>query len=111
MSPERGCVGIVQVGHRLAELVGQALANIESCPLGMHKVCRTSGTELAGGTGRAGSVEANGYEIRKQNASLVGGDLEAVGDLLEADIWSLLGEGGMLAQALDEKLLLLIDNV
>ena len=58
VSPERGCIGIIQVGHGHAELVRQTLADIESRPLGVHKVGRTSRTEQPGGTGRPGCVEA-----------------------------------------------------
>ena len=39
VSPERRRVGVVQIGHRFAEFVGQALANIEPGPTGMDEVC------------------------------------------------------------------------
>jgi hypothetical protein len=71
----------------------------------MHKVGGTSGTELARGAGRPRSVEADGDYVLKSDASLVGGDLETICDLLEADLWSLLRKCRMLAQTLDEKLL------
>jgi hypothetical protein len=35
--------------------------------------------------------------------------LEAVGDLLEADVGALLGEGGMFAEAVDEEGALRVD--
>src|SRR6266849_1004416 len=72
----------------------------------MHEVCGTSCTEPPVRAGRARSVQADGHHIGKENANLLGGDLETICDLLKADIWSLLRKCGMLAQPLDEKLLL-----
>ena len=45
----------------------------------------------------AGGIEANCHNVRHRDANLVGSDLQAVGDLLEADVGTLLGQGGMLA--------------
>jgi hypothetical protein len=97
VTPERGCIGIIQVGNGHAELVRQTFADIESRPLGVHKISRTSRTELACGTGRPRSVKADGDYVPKRNPRQVGGDLETICDLLEADFWSLLGECRMLA--------------
>src|SRR3984885_6195827 len=63
VSPERRCIGIVQIGNWFAQFVCQTLADIESRPFRMHKVGRTPGTELARSTGRAGSIKADGYDV------------------------------------------------
>ena len=47
VSPECGSVGVVQIGHWLAELVRQTFANIEAGPVGVDKVCGASSAELA----------------------------------------------------------------
>src|SRR6202140_2733828 len=70
----------------------------------MHKVGGTTRAELACGTGRTGSVEADGDYVVKSNARQIRGDLETIRDLLQTDLWSLLRKRGMLAQSLDEKL-------
>ena len=44
------------------------------------------------------------------DACLVRGDLQAICDLLQADVRPLLRQRGMLAQSLDEKLLLLVHD-
>ena len=55
-----------------------------------------------------GGVETDGDDVRRGNPCQFCGDLETVCNLLQADVWPLLGERGVLAQALDEKLLLLV---
>src|SRR4029077_19305734 len=75
VAPERGRVGIVQIGHRFAQLACQALADVVSGPLGMNKVCGASGAELACGTGGTGSVEADGDHVIQTNARLFSGEL------------------------------------
>jgi hypothetical protein len=76
----------------------------------MGKVCGASGTELARGTGGTRSVEANRDHILKTNARFFGSDLETVCDLLEALFGPLLCKRGIFKQALDEKLLLLVQQ-
>src|SRR5271155_514677 len=74
----------------------------------MHKISGTARTELACRAGRAGSVEADGNHVGEENAGAFGGNLETIGNLAKADLRSLLGKRGMLAQTFDEKALLLI---
>src|ERR1700752_460882 len=71
----------------------------------MHKVGGTSRAELTCGTRRTGSVETDSDHVIKGNARQIRGDLETICDLLQTDFWSLLRKRGMLAQSLDEKLL------
>ena len=74
----------------------------------MHKIRRTLGAEHSRRAGRAGSVQADCDNVRESNMRFLGGNLETVFDLLQADFGSLLGERRMLAQAFDQELLLLI---
>lgn len=103
VSPESGGVGVVEIGDGLAEFASEAIANIEAGPIGVDKVGGAAGAELAGSAGGAGSVEAEGDDIVELDADIFGGDEEAVGDLLEAYVGALLGEGGMFAEAFDEE--------
>ena len=101
--PQRGRVGIIQIGNGLAELVRQAFADIESCPLGMHKIGGTTGAKLARGAGRPGRVQSDGNNVINRNSCQIGCDLQTVGDLLETDLRSLFRESRMLAQLLNEE--------
>jgi hypothetical protein len=69
----------------------------------MYKISGTPRTELAGGTGGAGSVKPDRNYVPKSNIRQVGRDLQTIGDLLEANLWSLLRECRMFAQRLDQK--------
>ncbi len=110
VAPERGRVGVVQIGHRFAKPTGQPFADVESRPLGVHKIRGTPRAELACGAGRTGSIEADGDNLVKAQAGFLGGEFEAVGDLLQADIGALLREGGVLAQTLHQKLFIAIEQ-
>jgi hypothetical protein len=70
----------------------------------MYKVRGAARAETASGTGRPRGIEANGDDVVEGNADKIGGDLQTVRNLLEADVWPLLRECRMLAQSLDEKL-------
>ena len=103
--PKRSRICIIQIAHRLAELVLQAFTNIEARPLRMNKVRGTSGTELARRAGRARSIQADGHHVREMNTCSLGGNLETIRYLAEADFRSLLCKRWMLTQSVDEKLL------
>ena len=105
VTPQRGRVSIIQIGDRFAEFVRQAFADIESCPLRMHKVGRATRTELAGGTGRPGRVQSDGNHIVNSNSRQIGCDLQTIRDLLETYLRSLFRESRMLTQLLNEKTL------
>jgi hypothetical protein len=70
----------------------------------MYKVRGAARAETASGTGRPRSIEANGDDPVKRNAGKIGGDLQTIRNLLEADLRPPLGKCRMLAQSLDEEL-------
>src|SRR5580704_7588813 len=74
----------------------------------MHKIGGTARAELACRARRTRRVEADGNYIGKENSYAFGGNLETVCNLAEADLGSLFGKGGMFAETIDEKTLLLI---
>ena len=76
----------------------------------MHKVCGATRAELARGAGWARRVEPNGHHVVNGNSGFVGGDLESVRDLLKALLRPLFGKRRMLAQSLNEKFLLLVEQ-
>ena len=88
--PQCGSVGIVQIRNRLAQFVRQTFADIEASPLGMHEIGRSSRTQLAGRTRRPGSIKANRNDVVKRYTRQSGGDFQAVCDLLQAHLRSLL---------------------
>ena len=110
VSPERGGVGVVQIGDGFAEFAGQAFADVESGPVGMNKVGGASSAELACGAGGAGGVEADGDYVVEKDARFFGGEFQSVCDLLQADVGSLFCECGMLEEPLDEELFLLVQQ-
>ena len=110
VSPERAGVAVVQVGDGLAEFTREAFANVEAGPVGVDEVGRAFGAELAGGAGGAGSVEADGDDVGQRNFREVGGDFQAVFDLLEADVGALFGEGRMLAEPFDQEFFIARDQ-
>jgi len=63
---------------------------------------------LARGTGRAGSVEADRDHVLKSDPRFFRSDPETICNLLKTDLWALLGERGMLTQALDEEFFLVV---
>ena len=110
VAPERARIGVVQIHHGLAELVSQTLADVEARPLGVHEVGGAPRAEHTRSAGRTGSIEADRNDVGNGNTRFVHGDLETVGDLLQADVRSLFRQRGMFAQAFDEELLLLVNN-
>ena len=81
-------------------------ADIESGPVGMHKVGRPFGAQYARRTGGAWRIEAHGHHIRHQHPGGARGHLHAVGDLLKTDIGTLSRARRIFAQSLNEKLFL-----
>ena len=76
----------------------------------MNKVRGAPRTQLARRTGRAGSIQADRDNVRKENTCLIGGNLETIGNLAEANLRPLFYKSRMLAQTVDEKLFLLIQQ-
>src|SRR5258708_10746580 len=69
MSPQGSRICIVQVGHRLAEFLREAFADIESRPLLMHEVCLNPRAKPPGGTGPTGGVQPDRDPIPQRNAA------------------------------------------
>jgi hypothetical protein len=63
---------------------------------------------LARRTGRTGSIQADCDDVREENTCLIGGNLETIGNLAEANFGPLFYKGRMLAHTVDEKLFLLV---
>jgi muramoyltetrapeptide carboxypeptidase LdcA involved in peptidoglycan recycling len=76
----------------------------------MNKIRGTPRTELARRTGRTGSIQADCDDVREENTRLIGGNLETIGDLAEANLRPLFYKSRMLAQTVDEKFFLLIQQ-
>jgi hypothetical protein len=85
VAPESGRVPIVKVRHRFAEFVRKISADIESGPVLVHKVRRTSCAEHALRARRTWGVEANDCYVSKSNTRLFDSDFETGYDLLEAN--------------------------
>src|SRR4029079_374922 len=88
MAPERCRVPIVEIRHGLAELVRKISPDVESRPVPVHKVRRTSCAEYALRARRTRRVEANDYHVGNSNARPYDGQFETVYDLLEANFRS-----------------------
>src|SRR6185312_55374 len=109
VAPEGSGIAVVEIHHRLAELVREPLPEIESSPIRMDKIGGTFGAEHAAGARGPRSIEAdNGHGVERDTGQR-GGNFEAGRDLLEADLRTFARKCGMLAEFLDEELLLLID--
>ena len=109
VSPERRRVGVIQIGDGFAELAGQALADIESGPVGMDKVGGASRAELArgaGGTGVSRPTATTSSRRRPLFRRRVSGRLRSAAGRCRVPAW----QSGMLEQALDEKFFLLIQQ-
>lgn len=110
VAPERGCVGVIEIDDGLAENFFESTAHVEVAPVGVDEVGGAFGAEFSGGAGGAGRVKADDGDVAELDAGFFDGDLEAVGNLLEADGWAFGGAGRVLAETIDEELFLVVEK-
>ena len=103
VAPEGSGVAVVEVRNGLAEFGLKVGADVEAGPIGVDEVGGAFGAKDAVGASGAGGVEADYFDVKKGDAGVVGGELEAVGDLLEADGRAFAGESGVFEQGVDEE--------
>src|SRR5262249_29757310 len=108
--PECRRIGIVQISYRLPQTMRQTFADIKPCPIRMDKVRRSSRAEPTRGAGGSRRVPTNRHHVIHGDAGLLGGELQSVRDLLQADIGAFPRASRMLKQILDQEFLTPIEQ-
>jgi hypothetical protein len=76
----------------------------------MNEIRGSTRAEHSGIAGRARRVEADERDIAQRDAGTGDRHVEAVGNLLQADLWTLFGTRRMLTEAVDEPLLVAVEK-
>ena len=110
VSPQRAGIAVVEVGDGLAELVREGLAEVEAGPCRMDEVGGPARAQHARAARRPGRVEPDDHDVLEVDAGFRHRHVEAVGNLLQADVGPFLRSRRVLAQAVDQPALVAVDE-
>src|SRR6185437_14275215 len=103
VAPEGSGIAVVEIDHRLAELVRKTLPDIKSSPVRMNKIGGTLSAEHTVGACGTWRIQTDDRYGGKWDTGQRGGNFEAGRDLLKTDLRTFARKGGMLAEFLDEE--------
>ena len=110
VAPERRRVAIVEIDHATAELLFEAVTDVEPRPIGVDEIRGAAGAEHAVRGCRTGRVETHHGHVRQRYTGPAGRERQPVGDLLKADGGALLRFRRMLEETVNEKAALLVNE-